>query len=153
MLEKLKKSKNNPEKNEIQINSIKSGLRDFKEELENMSKEEKETERPNQIVNIVDKILEFNRKQSWEGLKILTPHQMLNRLPISLAQLSARNNPEKLKNGVRQLLYPLYRSKKLTKHIYVWSTFLKTEIIFMNTENSKMSEPHRFKLGLTDRQT
>ena len=54
----------------------------------------------------------------WEGLKILTPNQMLSRLPISLAQLKAGNNSEKLKNEIRQLLYSLYRSKKLTKQLY-----------------------------------
>ena len=43
---------------------------------------------------------------------------MLSRLPISLAQLKAGNNSEKLKNQIRQLLYSLYRSKKLTKKIY-----------------------------------
>ena len=51
-------------------------------------------------------------------LKILTPNQMFSRLPISLAQLKAENNSEKLKNEIRQLLYSLYRSKKLTKQIY-----------------------------------
>ena len=43
---------------------------------------------------------------------------MLSRLQISLAQLNAGNNSEKLKNEIRQLLYSLYRSKKLTKNIY-----------------------------------
>ena len=52
------------------------------------------------------------------GLKILTPNQMLSRLPITLAQLKAGNNSEKLKNEIRQLLYSLYRSKKLTKQLY-----------------------------------
>ena len=52
------------------------------------------------------------------GLKILTPNQMLSRLPITLAQLNAGNNSEKLKNEIRQLLYSLYRSKKLTKQLY-----------------------------------
>ena len=51
-------------------------------------------------------------------LKILTPNQMLRRLPISLAQLNAGNNSEKLKNEIRQILYSLYRSKKLTKQLY-----------------------------------
>ena len=122
LLEKLKKSKKNPEKNENQVNLIKSGLRDFKEEIKDMSrkrrKEEKETEQPNETVNIVGKILEFNRQQSGQGLKTLTQSQMLNRLPISLAQLNAENNSEKLKNEIRQLLYSLCRSKKLTKNIY-----------------------------------
>ena len=51
-------------------------------------------------------------------LKILTPNKMLSRLPISLAQLSARNTSEKLKNEIRQLLYSFYRPKKLTKQLY-----------------------------------
>ena len=43
---------------------------------------------------------------------------MLRGLPISLAQLKAGNNSEKLKNKIRQLLYSLYRSKKLKKQFY-----------------------------------
>ena len=58
------------------------------------------------------------RNQPGKGLKILTPDQMLRRLPITLAQLIAGNNSEKLKNEIRQLLYSLYRSKKLTKQLY-----------------------------------
>ena len=52
--------------------------------------------------------------QTGQGLKILTPDQMLSRLLISLAQLKAGNNSEKLKSEIRQLLYSLHRSKKLT---------------------------------------
>ena len=48
---------------------------------------------------------------------MLTSDQMLSRLPISLAQLKAGNNSQKLKNEIRQLLYSLYRSKKLTKQL------------------------------------
>ena len=50
--------------------------------------------------------------QQGEGVRILTPNQMLSRLPISLAQLNAGNNYEKLENKIRQLLYSLDRSKK-----------------------------------------
>ena len=57
------------------------------------------------------------RNQQGQGLKILTPDQMLSRLPITLAQLKAGNNSQKLINQIRQLLYSLYRSKKLTKTI------------------------------------
>ena len=53
-----------------------------------------------------------------KGIKILTPKQVLHRLPISLAQLKAGNNSEKPKNDIRQILYSLYRSKKLTKQLY-----------------------------------
>ena len=48
----------------------------------------------------------------------LTPDEMLSRLAITLAQLKAGNNAQKLINEMRQLLYSLYRSKKLTKTIY-----------------------------------
>ena len=58
------------------------------------------------------------RNQQGQGLKILTPNQMLSRLPVSLAQLNAEKNSEKIKNEIRQLLYSLYKSKKLTKNIY-----------------------------------
>ena len=58
------------------------------------------------------------RNQQRQGLKILTPDQMLSRLPITLAQLKAGNNSRKLINEIRQLLHFLYRSKKLTKAIH-----------------------------------
>ena len=103
--------------------------------------------RPDVIVNLVEKILVFNeqadtfytseesprnimpeleneesaaqrRNQRGEGLKTLTPKQMLSRLPLSLAQLKGGNNSQKLKNKIRQLLYSLYRSKKLSQTIY-----------------------------------
>ena len=80
------------------------------------------------IINIVEHILYFNQleQQKGEGLKILTPNQMLSRLPITLAQLKAGNNSEKLKNEIRQILYSLYRLKKLTKRLYkVWLTLFK----------------------------
>ena len=64
-------------------------------------------------------ILKFNKqKKKGQGIKILTPNQMLNRLPISLAQLQAGNNSEKLKNEIRQLLYSLYCSENMTKQVY-----------------------------------
>ena len=56
--------------------------------------------------------------QPGKGPKILTPDQVLNRLPTSLAQLKAGNNSQKFKNKIRQLLYSLYRSKNLTKQLY-----------------------------------
>ena len=75
-------------------------------------------EEMNKIADIVELILYFNNDDKYgQGLKILTPNQMLSRLSISLAQLNARNNSEKLKNEIRQILHSLYRSKKLTKQI------------------------------------
>ena len=71
------------------------------------------------MVKTFELILEFNQlDQEGGGLKILRPSQMLTRLPISLAQLRAENNTEKLKNEIRQILCSLYRSEKLTKNDY-----------------------------------
>ena len=86
-----------------------------------MSEDEKEIDKPDKILEIIEETLIFNRenrKQQGLGLKILTPNQSLIRLPITLAQLKARNNSEKLKNEIRQLLYSFYRSKELTKQLY-----------------------------------
>ena len=57
------------------------------------------------------------RNQQGEGVKLLTPNQMLSRLSISLAQLEAGNNSEELKKEIRQLLYSLYHSKNSFKDI------------------------------------
>ena len=71
------------------------------------------------ITNIVENILYFNQpEQQGSGLKILTPNQMLS-MPITVAQLKAGNNSEKLKNQIRQLLYSLYRSKKNLQNSYI----------------------------------
>ena len=56
--------------------------------------------------------------KNGQGLKMLTNKQMLNRLPILLAQIQAGNNSKSLKNEVRQILYSLYRSKVLSKTVY-----------------------------------
>ena len=60
----------------------------------------------------------LKNSQEGEGLKILTPNQMLKRLPIALAQEKAVNNSESLLNEIRQIVYSLYRSKEITKKVY-----------------------------------
>ena len=110
---------NNKNKNSHLINVIKSGLSDLKKEIHEMGEDEKIIEELDKIVNIVVKIILFNiENQQGQGLKVLTPDQMLKRLPISLAQVKAENNSENLKNKIIQLLYSLYRSKQLTKTIH-----------------------------------
>ena len=52
------------------------------------------------------------------GLKILSPKQMLQRLPIALAQVKAGNNSESLLNEIRQIVYSFYQSKQITKKVY-----------------------------------
>ena len=56
--------------------------------------------------------------QEGKGIKILTPNQMLKRLPIALAQVKAANNSESLLNEIRQIVYSLYQSKEITKKVY-----------------------------------
>ena len=58
------------------------------------------------------------REQEGTGLKILASNQMLKRLPIALAQIKAGNNSESLLKEIRQIVYYLYRSKKITKMLY-----------------------------------
>ena len=51
-------------------------------------------------------------------LKVLTPKQMLQRLPMALAPVKAGNNSESLLNEIRQIVYSLYQSKQITKKVY-----------------------------------
>ena len=108
------------EKNKNMVESINKKLNKMKKIIKNVPKDKvSRVEENEKIIDIVERILELNsKKQLGQGLKILTPNQMLSRLPITLAQLKAGNNSEKLKNEIRQLLHSLYRSKKLTKQLY-----------------------------------
>ena len=81
-----------------------------------MSKEEIEIEKSCNIIKRFLILITIVKKDI--KIKILTPNQMLSRLPIALAQLQAGNNSNKLKNEIRQLLYSLYRSKNMTEQIY-----------------------------------
>ena len=52
------------------------------------------------------------------GLKILTPKQMLQRLPIALAQVNSGDNSENLLNEIRQIFHSVYQSKEITIKVY-----------------------------------
>ena len=67
------------------------------------------------ILEAKDQALE---EKFGKGLKILTPNQMLKRLPIAFAQVKAGNNSESLLNEMRQITYSLYRSKEINKKVY-----------------------------------
>ena len=112
------------------------GVKEFKEEYDKFidsivkSTKEEGSISPNQkkmrryardlkdIADLYNIKLDSDTSKSGKGLKILTNKQMLNRLPILLAQIEAGNNSIKLKNETRQILYSLYRSKVLTKTVY-----------------------------------
>ena len=76
------------------------------------------------VINIFREYIEmfsdanYNAKQGGEGLKILTPKQILQRLPIALAQVKAGNNSESLLTEIRQIVYSLHQSKQITKKVY-----------------------------------
>ena len=85
----------------------------------------------------VKKMLSFNKQQKGKyfplyvaritrvakvsdhsNLKILTSKQMLQRLPIALAQVKAGNRSEDLLDKIRQITYSLYRAKEITRKVY-----------------------------------
>ena len=100
-----------------------------KEELKFEKTRQKFDEQPD-TTDMPDLESEESADQKWQRLKILTPNQMLSRLPISLSQLKAENNSKKLKNEIRQLLYSSYRSKKSTKQFYKSLTLFQDGINF-----------------------
>ena len=117
---KLYKIKDAKKTSEL-VEKIRNRWSNLKDKFKEISKEEIKYEKPDDILGIVNKITDFNKKikKQWgTGLKILTSNQMLSRLSISLARLKAGRNSEKIKNEIRLLLYSLYRSKKLTKQFY-----------------------------------
>ena len=87
------------------VNGREMVLTAFKSRIFQVSKESQEGKGAN----------EMSRVNASERLKILTPNQMLKRLPIALAQVKAGTNSESLLNEIRQVVYSLYRSKEITK--------------------------------------
>ena len=97
------------------------GLKKLDRDIKNMSEDEVENRRLSYLKDLVGKIVDADQKlddmpdleteesatkiQKGQGLKILTPQQMITRLPILLAQLKAGNNSQKLKNEIRQIVY------------------------------------------------
>ena len=63
------------------------------------------------------KILDLNKQLKGKGIKILTPEQMLQRIPVALSQVNADDTSENLINKIRQITFSLYREKKVTKKV------------------------------------
>ena len=118
MLSRLSNARSEINKN--QVYWINKALTKTKNIVKNVPKDDLlKTEENEKTIDIFERILEYNiENQLGLGPKILTPNQMLSRLPIFLAQLNAGNDFEKLKNEIRQILYSLLRSKKRTKQLY-----------------------------------
>ena len=126
--------------NQIKFSEVKNKQNEFLNKLSNI-KIGKKTLEQKEVINNLEKfynsreeVINFFRdyiemlsdanydsKQNetkGKGLKILTPKQMIQRLPIALAQVKAGNNSESLLNEIRQIVYTLYQSKKINKKVY-----------------------------------
>ena len=99
-------------KNEQLVNNVNNKLIDLKNVV--IRKEIPENENPNKIVDTVEKIFVFDKQQKGKGIKILTTKQILQRLPIALAQVKAGNTTENLLHEIRQIVYSLYGEKEVT---------------------------------------
>ena len=108
------------------LNEVKIGKKttEQKEVIDNLEKFYKSRE---EVINFFRDFTEmlsdanYNAKQNetkGKRLKILTPKQMIQRLPIALAQVKADNNSENLLNEIRQIIYSLYQPKEITKKVY-----------------------------------
>ena len=90
------------------------------------------------ILEAKTKAAEELKEQDGTELKILTPKQLLQRLPIALAQVKAGNNSESLLNEIREIVYSLYQSKEITKKSYsnIIQYQYKNKYYILNSENS-----------------
>ena len=123
---KFSEAKNKQNEFLKKLNEVKMGNKAI-EQRETISNLEKFYKSREEVINFFRDYIEMlsdanydARKNETEGkgLKILTPKQMLQRLPIALAQVKAGNNSESLLNEIRQIVYSLYQSKQITKKVY-----------------------------------
>ena len=70
------------------------------------------------VIEAISRLGDKEEPEIGKGLKIMTPKQMITRLPILLAQKQAGNNSQKLNNEIREIIYSLYRSKNLSRTVY-----------------------------------
>ena len=108
------------------INEVKIGRKTTKqeEEIANLEKYYHYREEVfNFFIDYIKMMLDSSHKAKQDetkgiGLKILTPKQMLQRIPIALAQVKAGNNSKHLLNEIRQIVYSLYQSKEITEKVH-----------------------------------
>ena len=121
----LAEVKNNQE--DLYLGEIKRGAKKSKEQKNTLYNIEMLYKARNEAIKFYDDyslmISEAKSKAKQNetkgtGIKILTPKQMVQRLPIALAQVKAGNNSHNLLNEIRQIIYSLYRAKEITKKVY-----------------------------------
>ena len=59
----------------------------------------------------------YKAKQG-KGSKISRPNQMVQTLPIALAQVKVGNTSKNLQNEIREIIYSLYQEKEVPKEVY-----------------------------------
>ena len=101
----------NKTRNEKVVNHVNDGLVNVKNAISR--KETTENEKPHEVINIVEKIIEFNEKHLGIGIKVLTSKQLFQRLPVALAQVKSGNTSETLLNEIRQIICSLYQTKEI----------------------------------------
>ena len=119
--------KNNQENFKLYLGEIKKGAKNSKEQKNTIYNIEMLYKARNEAIKFYDDysltMSEAKRKAKQNetkgtGLKILTLKPMLQRLPIALAPVKSGNNSENLFSEIRQIIYSLYQSKKITKKVY-----------------------------------
>ena len=137
--------------NQIKFSEVKNKQNEFPNKLRNIYVSKKNSKQKVVIINLENfynsraEVINFSRdyierlsdenynakqkETKAKGLKILTPKQILQRLPITLAQVKAGNNSESLLNEIRQIAYSLYQSKQITKKVY--NNIIKKWILYL----------------------
>ena len=119
-IEKFEENQFKSKLNEITTGNPKHKSKDQIDKIKNIknlyNSREKVIKLYNHYVKIISEAM-YKTKQGT-GLKILTPKQILQRLPIALAQVKAGNNSENLLNEISQIVYSLYQLKRITKKVY-----------------------------------
>ena len=92
-------------------------LSNFEEEKDNLKDTPNFQKREKDLKNRIGYLATIVENQG-KGLKVMTPDQMLQRLPVAIAQVEAGNNSRSLANEIRQMLYSLLQSGKITKKFY-----------------------------------
>ena len=112
---------NNIKTNKITIEEAKALQEDFNNYVITIRRGKKLKSKRKHCQILIDFWFLWPKKKAatkGEGLKILTPKQMIQRLPVALAQIKAGSNLEHLLNEIRQIFYSLHQSKEITKKVY-----------------------------------
>ena len=148
---------------EAKLNTVRIGGSKSDKQLSNIKNNTKFCKSREEVIKFYNDCFKMVNKATYDakrgtGPKILTAKQMRQRLLIVPAQVRADNTSKNLLNKIRQIIYSLYQEKKTIKKVYiniVNSIKLQNgmDTIFMNSKNSKTSDPHRLILNFANKNT